>query len=109
MSSFFDCVAYDDVESKILLNDNVVFLTLKVKANNTDVHITLNPLQARMLVKYLTVALTKIDFVALKDEKYFGDLSVQIEEENPAKIDTCDEFYENSLMYEDEYSVAVPF
>lgn len=109
MSSFFNCVAYDDVETTLRLNDHVVFLALKVKGKDSDIHITLNPFQVRMLAKYLSVALSRIDFKELKDENLFGDLTVQIDLDNLSKLDSSNDFYNNALMYDDEYSVADPF
>ena len=70
MSPFFNCAAYDDVDTTIRLNDNVVFLALKIKAKDTDMHLTLNPIQTRTLAKYLTTALTQIDFTDLADAEY---------------------------------------
>ena len=52
MSSYFNCAAYDDVDTTIRLNDNVVFLALKIKAKDTDMHLTLNPIRTRTLAKY---------------------------------------------------------
>ena len=96
MSSYFNCAAYDDVDTTIRLNDNVVFLALKIKEKDSDMHITLNPFQTRILAKYLTAALTQIDFKSLADEKHFGDLTVEIEQDNS--------------QYDDaEYAWAVPF
>ena len=99
MSSFFNCAAYDDVDTTIRLDDNVVFLALKIKAKDSDMHLTLNPFQTRILAKYLTVALTQIDFKSLADEKHFGDLTVQIEQDNLQEED----------FDEEEYALAVPF
>ena len=82
MSSFFNCAAYDDVDTTIRLDDHVVFLALKIQEKDSDMHITLNPFQIRILAKYLTAALTQIDFKSLADEKLFGDLTVQIEQDN---------------------------
>lgn len=98
MSSYFNCAAYDDVNASIRLDDNVVFLTLKVEDKNADMHITLNPFQVRVLAKYLSVALTKINFVDLLTEKHFGDLTVEIEQDN---------LHED--FDEEEYALAVPF
>ena len=96
MSSYFNCAAYDDVDTTIRLNDNVVFLALKIKEKDSDMHITLNPFQTRILAKYLTAALTQIDFTDLADTEHFGDLTVEIEHDN--------------LQYDDaEYALAVPF
>ena len=82
MSSFFNCAAYDDVATTIRLDDNVVFLALKIKEKDTDMHLTLNPFQTRILAKYLTIALSQIDFKSLAEEKHFGDITVQIEKDN---------------------------
>ena len=99
MSSFFNCAAYDDVDTTIRLDDNVVFLALKIKEKDSDMHITLNPFQIRILAKYLTAALTQIDFKSLAEEKHFGDLTVQIEQGN-----LQDEDFD-----EEEYALAAPF
>ena len=96
MSSFFNCAAYDDVDTTIRLDDHVVFLALKIKAKDSDMHITLNPFQTRILAKYLTAALTQIDFTDLEDEEHFGDLTVEIE-------------HDNSQYDDEEYAWAVPF
>ena len=74
MSSFFNCAAYDDVATTIRLDDHVVFLALEDKEKNTSIHLTLNPFQIRTLAKYLSVALTQIEFKDLQDEKKFRRL-----------------------------------
>ena len=99
MSSFFNCAAYDDLETTIRLSDNVVFLTLADKEKNTSVNLTLNPFQVRVLAKYLTIALTQINFSDLAKENHFGDLSVQIEHEN-----LQDEDFDEA-----GYALSVPF
>ena len=99
MSSFFNCAAYDDVATTIRLDDNVVFLALKIKNKDSDIHITLNPFQVRILAKYLSVALKQIDFKSLSEEKHFGDLSVQIKQEKLQEED----------FDEEEYALAAPF
>ena len=53
----------------------------------------------RVLAKYLTIALTQINFIDLAEENHFGDLTVQIEQEN---------LPEENFM-EEEYAWAVPF
>ena len=80
MCTFFNCLAYNDVAATIRLEGSVVFLALDDE--NTSVHVTLNPLQVRMLAKYLEIALTQIDFANLCDEKYFGNFTVQIEQDD---------------------------
>lgn len=99
MSTFFNCLAYEDLETRIRLGDNVVFLALADKEKNTSVHLTFNPFQVRILAKYLSIALTQIDFSNLSDERHFGNLTVQIEQENLPE--------ENFI--EEEYALAVPF
>ena len=98
MSSYFNCAAFDDVNASIRLNDNVVFLALKVEDKNADIHITLNPFQVRVLAKYLSIALTKINFADLLTEKHFGDLTVDIEQDN-----------RHEDFDEEGYAIAVPF
>ena len=85
MCTFFNCIAYKDIDATIRLDGRVVFIALDDKDKTTSIHITLNPLQIRTLAKYLSVALSQIDFNNLLDEQHFGDLTVQIEQ------DDCDE------------------
>ena len=99
MSSFFNCSAYDDLDSTIRLDDHVVFLALEDKEKNTSVHLTLNSFQVRVLAKYLSIALTQIDFSGLAKENHFGDITVQIEKEN----------LQDENFDEEEYALAAPF
>ena len=62
---------------------------------------TLNPFQIRTLAKYLSVALDQIEFKDLQDEKNFGDLSVQIINE--------DKGYYHADNFYDDYAIAVSF
>lgn len=84
MCTVFNCLAYNDVDATIRLDGHVVFLALNDA--NTSVHITLNPLQVRTLAKYLEIALTQIDFANLLDEQHFGNLTVQIEQDNDEEL-----------------------
>ena len=94
MSSFFNCVAYDDLNSTIRLGDHVIFIALEDQSKGTSVHLTLNPFQVRILAKYLTTALSQINFADLMTEEHFGDLSVQIEKDDLLdELDLDDEFY----------------
>lgn len=86
MCSFFNCVVYKDIEATIRLDGHVVFLALDDKDKNSSVHITLNPLQVRTLTKYLSVALSQIDFANLLDEQHFGDLTVKIEQDESEEL-----------------------
>ena len=94
MSSIFNCVAYDDINSTIRLDGNVVYLALEDAQKSSAIHLTLNPFQVRTLAKYLSVALDQINFADLRDENNFGDISVRIEMDN---------------QDEDDYAVAAPF
>lgn len=110
MSLFFNCVAYDNVNTVVRFDDHIVFLDLEVKEKDTDIHLTLNLFQARILAKNLSLALSKIDFADLKDAKYFGDLSVKIEGDALHKIHSDNNLYDNELIYvKDEDSIAIPF
>ncbi len=99
MSSFFNCAAYSDVETMIRLDDHVVFIALEDKEKNTSIHLTLNPFQVRVLAKYLSIALTQIDFSGLAKENHFGDITVQIEKDN----------LQDENFDEEEYALAAPF
>ena len=94
MSSIFNCVAYEDINSTIRLDGNVIYLALEDAQKSSSIHLTLNPFQVRILAKYLTVALDQINFADLRDEYHFGDISVRIEMDN---------------QDEDDYAVAAPF
>lgn len=99
MCSFFNCFAYKDLDTTIRLDGHVVLLSFDDMEKNSSVHITLNPLQIRTLVKYLSLALSQIDFQNLADEEYFGDLTIQIEQDTLPEDD----------FYEENYAMAVPF
>ena len=99
MSTFFNCLAYEDLDTTIRLSDNVVFLALADKEKTTSVHLTFNPFQVRILAKYLSIALSQMEFSGLAEENHFGNLTVQIEQENPPEENFADA----------EYAWAVPF
>ena len=84
MCTFFNCLAYNDVAATIRLEGSVVFLALDDE--NTSVHVTLNPLQVRMLAKYLEIALSQIDFANLLDEQHFGNLTVKIDQDEDNEL-----------------------
>lgn len=109
MCSYFNCAAYNDVDTTIRVSDHVIFLALKVKGKDTDMHLTLNPFQIRTLAKYLSVALTQVDFKDLIGEEHFGDLSVQIELDDQKAVSSVKIFCESNMIYDDEYSAVVPF
>ena len=94
MSSIFNCVAYEDIDTTIRLDGRVVYLALEDTEKSSSIHLTLNPFQVRILAKYLSVAIDQINFADLRDENNFGDISVRIEMDN---------------QDEDDYAVAAPF
>ena len=89
MSSIFNCVAYEDINSTIRLDGHVVYLALEDVQKSSSVHLTFNPFQVRILAKYLSVALEQIDFADLRDEYHFGDISISIEQNS--STDDCNE------------------
>ena len=80
MSSFFNCLAYEDIDSTIRIDGRVIYLALEDTQKSSSVHLTFNPFQVRTLAKYLSVALDQINFVDLCDEQHFGNLTVRIEQ-----------------------------
>ena len=89
MSSFFNCLAYEDTDSTIRIYDRVVYLALENAQKNSSVHLTLNPFQVRTLVKYLALAISQIDFADLRVEQHFGDFTVRIE--HVSETDDCND------------------
>lgn len=82
MSSFFNCLAYENINSTIRIDERVVYLALENAEKSSSVHLTLNPFQVRTLAKYLAVAISQIDFADLRDEQHFGDFTVRIEQDS---------------------------
>ena len=80
MSSYFHCVAYDDVQSKIRVEDSVIYLTVKDK--HSDIHLTFNPLQVLTLNKYLFAAFDSVTIGDIANSKNFGNLTVKVENKN---------------------------
>lgn len=89
MSSFFNCLAYEDTDSTIRIDGRVVYLALENVEKSSSVHLTLNPFQVRTLVKYLAIAISQIDFADLRDEQHFGDFTVRIE--HVSETDDCND------------------
>ena len=58
MSSIFNCVAYDDIDSTIRLDGNVVYLALEDAQKSSAIHLTFNPFQVRTLSKYFCPSLS---------------------------------------------------
>ena len=89
MSSFFNCLAYEDIDSTIRIDGRVVYLALEDAEKSSAIHLTFNPFQVRTLAKYLAVAISQIDFADLRDEHHFGDFTVSIEQ--ISETDDCNE------------------
>ena len=85
MSSYFHCALYSDIDSTIRIDKDAVYIALADEKNDVDLHITLNPCQVLTLAKYLHATVTEIKLKDIFDSKFFGNLTVQIENEN---IDT---------------------
>ena len=75
-SSYFQCVAYTDVESTVRVEDNVIYV--KIDAENTSVHLTFNPAQILILAESLNLALTKIAVEEISEENNYGNMTVEI-------------------------------
>ena len=48
MSAHFFCEAFTEIEGKVAVNDGLVYLILSSPDGNSDLHITINPLQAKI-------------------------------------------------------------
>lgn len=75
-SSYFQCVAYTDVESTVRVEDNVIYV--KFDAEYTSVHLTFNPAQILILAEGLNLALKKISVEEISEENKYGNMTVEI-------------------------------
>ena len=82
MSCYFHCALYSDIDSTIRIDKDAVYIALADEKNNVDLHITLNPCQVLTLAKYLYSATSEIKLKDIFDSEHFGNLTVQIENEN---------------------------
>ena len=100
MSSYFHCLAYDDAQAKIRVEDDAIYMDLK--DGEIDIHLTFNPLQLLTLNKYLFAALDSVTVGDILDSKNFGNLTVEVENKNidadnfKIPIGCCD----NELIYD---------
>ena len=104
MSCYFHCALYSDIDSTIRIDKDAVYIALADEKNDVDLHITLNPCQVLTLAKYLYTTVTEVKLKDIFDSKFFGNLTVQIENEN---IDTENfkiplERQDDELFYYDE-------
>ena len=100
MSSYFHCLAYDDAQVKIRVEDDAIYMELK--DGEIDIHLTFNPLQLLTLNKCLFAALDSVSVGDILDSKNFGNLTVEVENKNidadnfKIPIGCCD----NELVYD---------
>ena len=100
MSSYFHCLAYNDAQAKIRVEDDAIYMELK--DGEIDIHLTFNPLQLLTLNKYLFAALDSVTVGDILDSKNFGNLTVEVENKNidadnfKIPIGCCD----NELVYD---------
>ena len=100
MSSYFHCLAYNDAQAKIRVEDDAIYMELK--DGEIDIHLTFNPLQLLTLNKCLFAALDSVSVGDILDSKNFGNLIVEVENENinadnfKIPIGCCD----NELIYD---------
>lgn len=80
MSSYFHCVAYNDAQARIRVEDGVIYMALE--DGKIDIHLTFNPLQIATLNKYLFATLETVTIGDIEDSKNFGNLTVEIENKN---------------------------
>ena len=100
MSSYFHCVAYNDAEAKIRVENDAIYMELKDGRN--DIHLTFNPIQLLTLNKYLFAAVESVTLADVYKSKIFGNLTVEVENKNieadkfKIPIGCCD----NEYVYE---------
>ena len=100
MSSYFHCLAYNDAQAKIRVEEDAIYMELK--EGEIDIHLTFNPIQLMTLNKYLFAALDSVTIGDVLDSKNFGNLIVEVENENinadnfKIPIGCCD----NELVYD---------
>ncbi|MBR6012384.1 MAG: hypothetical protein IK062_01205 [Selenomonadaceae bacterium] len=82
MCSYFHCALYSDIDSKIRIDKDAVYITLEDEKNDVDLHITLNPCQILTFAKYLYAAISEVALKDILESSHFGNLTVQIENEN---------------------------
>ena len=76
MSSYYSCMAFDDIKTLIRIDD---CLYLFMKTKNSELEVTLNPAQARLLGEALMNVVGKISIDNIRDSKFYGDMQVEYE------------------------------
>jgi len=76
MSSYYSCMAFDDIKTLIRIDD---CLYLFMKTQNSEFEVTLNPAQARLLGEALMNVVGKISIDNIRYSKFYGDMQVEYE------------------------------
>lgn len=77
MASTFYCPAYEDVKGRLRLDDGCIYLSLIM--GKSDLHVTLNPMQASALGEALQTSSKLLPISDVADESYFGNLEMELE------------------------------
>ena len=80
MCSYFHCLAYEDAQAKIRVEEDAIYMELK--EGEIDIHLTFNPLQLMTLNKYLFAAVESVTLADIYKSNLFGNLTVEVENEN---------------------------
>ena len=70
MSSYYSCMAFDDIKTLIRIDD---CLYLFMKTKNSEFEVTLNPAQGRLLGEALMNAVGKISIDNIRDVENNGN------------------------------------
>ncbi len=89
MASTFYCPAYEDVKGRLRLDDGCIYLSLSME--KSELHVTLNPMQASTLGEALQTSSKLLPISEVAGESYFGNLEMELEPiketaEKPASV-----------------------
>lgn len=82
MAEVFCCFAYDDVMTNMRVADGVVYVGMKFSKNNSELHLTLNPVQAKVLGHALLGVEDLMLVGAVEKEFLFGSMEVSYDVQN---------------------------
>ena len=80
MSAHFFCEAFTEIEGKVAVNDGLVYLILSSPDGNSDLHITINPLLAKILGEVLVNAMNGLRIEEVRHRTEFGNLMINVED-----------------------------
>ena len=103
MAYFSECAAYSDWEGTISFFDSQnIYMTLKCKEHNMDLHLTLNPMQAKTLGETLVNA-SLYARLEKKTSLLYGDLTMDLDfNDSDKEAEAGKEFEEGRSMNEIE-------